>query len=462
MRLWRPPRVFVVVDLGFGDAGKGLLTDFLVRRTGASLVVRYNGGAQAGHNVVTEDGRHHAFAQIGAGSFVPGVRTFLSRHMVVHPTALLVEAAVLGSQGVEDVLSRIRISERARVITPFHQAANRLRELSRGAARHGSCGVGVGEAVRDSLEHPEETVVAGDLREAAVLRGKLRRIRERKHGELRALWGAGGAGLAMERERSVFEREDVLEAWVEQATRVAALGLVVPDATLARWMAESSAVVFEGAQGVLLDEWWGFHPHTTWSCCTAANALELVTESGGAEVMRVGVLRSYAVRHGAGPLPTETETMGPGTTEHNVLNEWQGPVRYGWFDAVLARYALNVMGGVDVLAMTHLDAPRVRHPWLLCSGYRGEADAELIAHRSGTGVITRLGVSSSRSLEWQARLAELLSSAKPVLESCEPEEGGIVSLVERLLGRSVDIISRGPRASDVRLLAEHLFGRAVL
>src|SRR6185295_1295124 len=77
-------RAFAVVDLGFGDAGKGLLTDWLARRTGASVIVRFNGGAQAGHNVVTEDGRHHTFAQIGAGSFVPGVRTFLSRHVVVH------------------------------------------------------------------------------------------------------------------------------------------------------------------------------------------------------------------------------------------------------------------------------------------------------------------------------------------------------------------------------------------
>ncbi len=138
-------RAFVVVDLGFGDSGKGLLTDFLARRTGASVVVRYNGGAQAGHNVVTSDGRHHTFAQFGAGSFVPGVRTFLSRHVIVHPTALLFEGRALEEKGVGDVFSRLRVSEAARVITPFHQAANRLRELARGEARHGSCGVGVGE-----------------------------------------------------------------------------------------------------------------------------------------------------------------------------------------------------------------------------------------------------------------------------------------------------------------------------
>src|SRR5580700_4081002 len=106
-------RAFLVVDLGFGDAGKGLLTDFLVRRTGATLVVRFNGGAQAGHNVVAPDGRHHTFAQIGAGSFVPGVQTFLADRTVLHPTALGVEAAHLEAAGVLDPLSRVVASERA-------------------------------------------------------------------------------------------------------------------------------------------------------------------------------------------------------------------------------------------------------------------------------------------------------------------------------------------------------------
>ena len=147
-------RVSIVVDLGFGDAGKGLVTDALVRRDGAGLVVRYNGGAQAGHNVVTREGQHHTFAQFGAGSFVPGVRTFLAHPFVLHPTALLVEGDLLRARGVGDIFERLRVSERARVITPFHQAMNRLRELARGEARHGSCGVGVGETVQDlSLIH---------------------------------------------------------------------------------------------------------------------------------------------------------------------------------------------------------------------------------------------------------------------------------------------------------------------
>ncbi|PTL81474.1 adenylosuccinate synthetase [Vitiosangium sp. GDMCC 1.1324] len=445
----------MVIDLGFGDAGKGLLTDFLVRRTGATVVVRYNGGAQAGHNVVTPEGRHHTFAQFGAGTFVPGVRTFLSHPVVIHPTALLLEGRALRDKGVGDVFSRLRISERARVITPFHQAANRLRELVRGESRHGSCGVGVGETVQDALEHPEDTLHAGELRDAARVRKKLQRIRERKHEELRTLWSALPAGPGVERERAVFELKTVLEAWLEQAMHVVTLGLVAPDSTLATWMAEAPATVFEGAQGVLLDEWHGFHPFTTWSCCTPANALALIAESGlDIDVERIGVLRGHTVRHGAGPLPTETETLRPLLSEHNVHNAWQGSVRYGWFDAVLARYALDVVGGVDALAITHLDMLERLRTWKVCAGYQHEpmpGDSELIEHRTEAGLVTRLAVPTIPSLERQARLAGWLARVTPQLEECEPEEDAVLGHLERLLGRSVDLVSRGPRASDVSL-----------
>ncbi|MCY1082087.1 adenylosuccinate synthetase [Archangium lansingense] len=455
----RGQRVSIVIDLGFGDCGKGLLTDFLVRQTGANVVVRYNGGAQAGHNVVTPDGRHHTFAQFGAGTFVPGVRTFLSRHVVIHPTALRVEGEALRAKGVGDVFSRIRISERARVITPFHQSANRLRELARGESRHGSCGVGVGETVQDALEHPEETVLAGDLRDAALSRRKLQRIRERKHGEMRALWGASPAGAQAERERAIFEHESVIDAWLEQATHLVKLGLVVPDSMLSAWMKESPATVFEGAQGVLLDEWHGFHPFTTWSNCTAANALALIAESGlDADVERIGVLRSHVARHGAGPLPTETESLRPVLSEHNIHNAWQGNVRYGWFDAVLARYALDVVGGVDALAITHLDLSKRLHTWKVCAGYHQEpmpGDSELIAHRTGAGLVTRLAVSTTPSLERQARLAGWLQRVTPSLEEGDAKEDAVLEHLERLLGRNIDLVSQGPCASDVSFRSQN-------
>jgi adenylosuccinate synthase len=485
-------RASIVVDLGFGDAGKGLLTDFLVRRTGATVVVRYNGGAQAGHNVVSPEGRHHTFAQLGAGSFVPGVRTFLSRHVVVHPTALLAEAAVFalaaGSAGsrattAADVLSRVRISERALIVTPFHQAAGRLRELARGAARHGSCGVGIGETVADALRWPDEAIVAGDLRDPAALRAKLRRVRERMRAEAEMCAGAAGAAAdtaaaagaaevsataakeAMAatatmaaREWAIFAEDDVAARWLAAAVQLAALGVVVPDATLTTWLAGARAAVFEGAQGVLLDEAHGFHPYTTWSRCTPANALELLAEAqraGGftAEVERIGVLRAHAVRHGPGPLPTETAELRSAVVEHNITGAWQGAVRYGWFDAVLARYALDVAGPLEKVALTHLDLPPRLPRWLVCDGYRQPhsqpVDDALVAARSASGAITRLALPHPATLDRQSQLTDLLLRVEPTLEPCGTTAPEIVQRTESLLGRRIDWISRGPRASDV-------------
>lgn len=144
----------LVVDLGFGDAGKGAVVDRLCRADHTvRAVVRFNGGAQAAHTVVTADGRQHTFAQFGAGT-LRGVPTLLSRFMLVDPLALTAEADHLRSLGVPDPCALLSVDRRARLTTPYHAAASRLREQARGAARHGSCGMGVGETARYALAHP--------------------------------------------------------------------------------------------------------------------------------------------------------------------------------------------------------------------------------------------------------------------------------------------------------------------
>lgn len=452
----RAPRAFLLADLGFGDAGKGLLTDYLVRRTGAGLVVRYNGGAQAGHNVVTPEGRHHTFSQFGAGSFVPGVRTSLSRHVVVHPTGLLREGEILRGKGLGDIFGQIAVDERARVITPYHQAAGRLRELSRGPRPHGTCGVGVGEAVGHALGHPEEAVLAGDLRDQRLLARKAGRVRERLREEVRDLFGAlpdtGEAAL----ERAVFEADDLLGTWVEEAAQVGRRGLVKPPETLAAWMREAGTAVFEGAQGVLLDERAGFHPYTTWSRCTFENALELIKETvPSAEIRRIGVLRSYGVRHGPGPLPTEASEIAAAVWEHNGAGGWQGPVRYGWFDAVLARYALDAIGPLDALALTHLDLPERLGAWRLCERYGfpgGRAPSELVARFDPDGAVTRLRPPEGEDLARQARLTALLAEARPSYSRCDADGEAVFQETQSLLETSIGLVARGPTCGDVSLI----------
>src|SRR5215467_3672428 len=157
----RQKRAIFIADLGFGDAGKGAITDFLTRRLSAHTVVRFNGGPQAAHNVVTPDGRHHTFAQFGSGTLA-GARTHLSRFMLVDPLALVREADHLRDLGVADPYGGLTVDRDALLVTPYHGAANRERERRRGEARHGSCGMGVGEATAYSIDHPDLAPRVGD------------------------------------------------------------------------------------------------------------------------------------------------------------------------------------------------------------------------------------------------------------------------------------------------------------
>ncbi len=306
----------IVVDLGYGDSGKGTVVDWLCSRPGAGVhaVVRFNGGAQAAHNVVTADGRHHTFAQFGAGTFTPGVRTHLSRFVLVDPLALAAEAAHLAGAGVASPLDLVTVDRDALLTTPYHQAANRARERARGAARHGSCGMGIGETARYALEFPADAPRAGDCAAPGRLATKLRLLRD---------WLLSEFGT----DASAPPVADVCAAFGAFAGRVSLVG----GAHLTRLL-RAGPVVFEGAQGILLDEWHGFHPYTTWSTTTFGNADTLLAEAGQTAT-RLGVARCYLTRHGPGPLVTEDPTLEL-PDRYNRRNEWQGPFRTGHFDAV--------------------------------------------------------------------------------------------------------------------------------
>ncbi len=433
-------RATVVVDLGFGDAGKGTLVDWLTRSQGVSLVVRWNGGAQAGHNVVLDDGRHHTFSQLGAGTFVPGVRTHLSEDVLVHPTALLVEARVLADKGVTDALARLSIAQSARVISPFHQAANRLRETAR---RHGTCGVGVGEAVRDALEHPGDALrmhhVVGDR---SALRTLLRRVQER----IRASLADVMTGVSSDEQWAIFDDTSVVARWVEAIEPLRRSAVVTSDDALSQLWRDRS-VVLEGAQGVLLDEQVGFHPHTTWSCCTPALAHSLLRRHGwDGDVETIGVLRAYATRHGAGPFPTEDFRLADALPEHhNDAEGWQGAFRRGWPDLVLARYARDACPSLDALAITHLDRLGALPRWKAARAYESLDPDLATLDREGLCIALRPG-----DLAHQQRLTHALQQARPVYDALPSDPDRFVERVETELGLPVTVTSHGPTARDKR------------
>jgi adenylosuccinate synthase len=388
-------RHIAVVDLGYGDAGKGTVVDAICASRPVTAVIRFNGGAQAAHNVVTDAGRHHTFAQFGSGTFA-GVPTHLSRFMVVDPLALAAEAAALGNP-----YHLLSVDEDALLATPWHRAANQTRERRRGAGRHGSCGLGVGETMEYALSHADAPR-AGDVRSRSLLTRRLTAVRD----ALSAAYGPLDAPPVA----------DVVDVFRAFGTAVS-----IVDSSFLRRRLDSGPCVFEGAQGVLLDEWRGFHPYTTWSTTTFDNVDALA-----GDVFRLGVVRTYATRHGPGPFVTEAAL---GLKEaHNGTGEWQGTFRTGHFDAVAHRYAITVCGGVDGLAVTHLDAPVSR----MCTSYQGWRDIE---------------PGPFRDLTYQAALTERLMRTVPAelrTVTSWPDE------IAEVLGAGVVLESHGPRTSDKR------------
>ena len=436
-----------VVDLGYGDAGKGTVVDAICAAGPVRAVLRFNGGAQAAHNVVTEDGRHHTFAQFGSGT-LRGVPTHLTRFVVVDPLALAAEAAALGNP-----FGLLTVDGDALLATPWHRAANHHRERQRGGDRHGSCGMGVGETMAYAAEHPDAPRVADVLsrtrlrRKLAAVAADLGPVIETRPerpggastaGRSRAGSAAGRSGVGSAPGRSWVgssagrpgvgssagpSLDDVVEAFVAFGRAVTVVGAGHTDRLL-----REGRCVFEGAQGVLLDEWRGWHPHTTWSTTTFANVAALC-----GSFRRLGVVRTYTTRHGAGPFVTEDPALDL-PEAHNGRGEWQGAFRVGHFDAVAHRYAIEVAGGVDGLAVTHLDAP-ARCPGLrVCEAYTVDGEPW-----------TRIVPGRARDLTYQAQLTARLRRARPATlrrpDDWAGELGG-------LLAAPVVLESSGPGTAD--------------
>ena len=449
-------RAIILAGLGYGDEGKGTWTDFLARTEPVHTVVRFNGGAQAGHNVVTPDGKHHTFAQFGSGTLVRGVNTHLSRFMLLNPIRLLKEDDALQALGVPDALTRLSIDRRALVTTPFQVAANRLRELARGDKRHGSCGMGIGETMSDWLTYGDEIVFAGDLQTPDILRQKLYRVRDLKLEQLRDLLTALPDTDAVERERRIFSDPDVVETCVTVSTHLAGQVRLVDASYLGDLLDLAGTVVFEGAQGALLDEWHGFHPYTTWSTTTFKNALCLLAEQAyDGTVVKVGLLRAYMSRHGAGPFVTEDPRLRPHFTDpYNVTNDWQQGFRVGPFDAVAARYAIETAGRPDLLAVSHLDqwASAPEHRIAAAYQYRG-GDADVRRYVDvEVGLIVRLRPSpTAEDLDYQQRLTDLVERCEPVYRTVRGDADAFLETLQDELGIPVGLTSSGPTFQDKTL-----------
>jgi len=435
----------IIVGLGFGDEGKGTMTDFLCREHNADLVIRYNGGAQAGHNVVTEDGKHHNFSQIGSGAFVSGVRTLLSQYMLWNPISLAHEASELSPKINEHALQNHFIDCRAPVITPFHVASNRLKEWVRGQSRHGSCGKGVGELAYDLANHPDDVIYAKDIHDETKTSRILSFIQARKKEEITRL------GIELDEVPyflvglvQLFTSQNEIAKIADAYKTLSSYFNIIAEKTVNR-MIQNSRPVFEGAQGVLLDEWHGFHPYTTWSSIVPINAFKIISDCrfvGNIEV--VGVTRSYSTRHGKGPFVTEnTIPDSILLSEHNKVNEWQGPLRIGCADGVMLRYSLDCIRGYFKepisLAITHLDVFDHVDKIPFCNSYaekRNDLDSK-------DRILKFIKPNFTKDLSYQESVAKMLFNSEPIVDRYLYGPEDVVEQIEQTSNLQVKYLSFG-------------------
>lgn len=313
----------VVIGANFGDEGKGLMTDFLCSQLkGGAVVVRFNGGAQAGHTVTTPDGRRHVFHHVGSGSFC-GATTFLSHFFVVNPILFHQEIQELSGLGVTP---RVIIDPASPLTTPYDMLINQIIEDARGNARHGSCGIGFGETIERNLRSEFATVMA-DLRDPAGLKDRLDSIRRdwvpARLAELGITEPFGG-------KPDLFMSEGLRDRYLEDATAFFAAVETHDIGILDRF----DHIVFEGAQGLLLDQDGKWFPHVTRSSTGLRNVGALAVDAGLGCLDVVYATRAYTTRHGAGPLPhaLEDKPYVGIVDETNIPNAYQGTLRFAWLD----------------------------------------------------------------------------------------------------------------------------------
>ncbi len=309
-----------IIGANYGDEGKGLITDYLASRDpDDSLVVRFNGGAQAGHTVVTPDGRRHVFSHFGAGTLA-GCPTFLSQFFIVNPLLFCKELEELRDIGLRPVVS---IDSNAYVTTPYDVFINQLIESRRGTARHGSCGVGINETVTRCLRSTSFRTTAKELLDPTRFFDRLMNLGQTWFPERLAEHhlDAESAGARA----FIGKEEQIISQFIRDVQTVL-------DASKITFEYPSvNRVIFEGAQGLMLDEFridqW---PHLTRSRTGLANVMYLVPKLQIEALEVTYVTRTYLTRHGAGPLPGETDWSFPDDT--NITNRFQGHLRFAPLD----------------------------------------------------------------------------------------------------------------------------------
>lgn len=328
-----------IIGSQWGDEGKGKIVDWLSSR--ADVVVRFQGGHNAGHTLVI-DGKEYKLNLLPSGIVRPGKLSIIGNGVVVNPTALLKEIKVVGEKGVEVSPENLLLSESANLILPVHEALDEAMEIARGGTPIGTTKRGIGPCYEDKIARRGIRVC--DLRHPELVREKLEAMM-RHHNIL-----LKGFGLA---EIDPAQLYDGLMALAPELLRYAGVAWIKLDEA----RAERKKILFEGAQGTMLDIDHGTYPFVTSSNTVAAAASSGTGIGVNAVKYVLGITKAYTTRVGTGPFPTELtdeigEFLGKKGKEFGTVTGRKR--RCGWFDAVLVRQAVK-LSGMQGIALTKLD-----------------------------------------------------------------------------------------------------------
>jgi adenylosuccinate synthase len=419
----------VIVGAQWGDEGKGKVTDLLAEQ--AQVVVRYQGGNNAGHTVVVGQ-QTLKLHLIPSGIHRPGVLCVIGNGLVVDPRALVAEMDELEANGLDT--SGLRISANAHLVMPYHLILDGSEEERRGGKSLGTTRRGIGPTYTDKVARYGLRVQ--DLLDMAIFGEKLSQALEQKNALLTAVYG-----------KEPLEMEPILEEYGACAQR---LRPNIVDASLLvhKALTQGQNVLFEGAQGTLLDIDHGTYPFVTSSSPVAGGACTGVGIGPGQIDGVIGVSKAYTTRVGAGPFPTElTDAVGDHLVE--VGREYGTTTgrrrRCGWFDGVILRYAARV-NGLTGLALTKLDVltglPRLK----ICVRY--EYDGQMLKEFPYQGAVLARCQPIYEELDgW----TDEISGAR-AYDELPPQARAYITRLEELAGVPIDLISVGPQREQTILL----------
>ncbi len=422
----------VVVGAQWGDEGKGKIVDWLSER--ADVVVRFQGGHNAGHTLVI-DGTVYKLSLLPSGIVRPGKLSLIGNGVVIDPWALAAEIDALIGQGVAVGRDNLRIAENAPLILPLHRDLDQLREDAAGAGRIGTTGRGIGPAYEDKAGR--RAIRVFDLQNPDTLAPKIERLLTHHNALRRGLGVAEVDGAALK----------------DQLTEIAPRLLPYMDSVWELLDQERRAgrrILFEGAQGVMLDIDHGTYPFVTSSNTVAAQAAIGSGMGPGAISYVLGIAKAYATRVGSGPFPTEQanetgERIGERGREFGTVTGRKR--RCGWFDAVLVRQAIKT-SGISGIALTKLDVLDGFEEIKVCVGYRLDGGA-IDRLPAGQGAQTRVEP-VYRSFEgWKGSSAGARSWADLPAQAVK-----YVRQIEELIECPVALLSTSPERDDTILMKD--------